>query len=362
MEDFQRKETPHEIIVDILSRLPVKSLMRFRCVCKQWLSLTYDKHFINMHMKRHSGFIISYGEIVEHCRYEQNFVILSKDGTTPTDKLKFEIHSEENRVLPSCNGLICFYGCGSIYLCNPGTREIISLPPTTARAKNFSCGFGFDPLAKQYKVVKLINPTLRYPVKRRPIIDVSHCEVLTIGDESWRNIGNPPFRLFGDPVFVQGFLHWKVSHIHNTDKLIVSFDIGAETFGVIPHPECLSLQKRYTIYLLVLGGYLCILDRYFEDRNCIIELWILEDYSARTWVKERIVLPSEEKFTAAEPVAMINGEILLHTWLDTREKRLISYNLESKSFRKVDIEGQSSLDFTVSSHVESLTPILRGAI
>lgn len=40
------------IICDILSYLPVKSLQRFKCVCKHWNGITQDFHFICLHYNR----------------------------------------------------------------------------------------------------------------------------------------------------------------------------------------------------------------------------------------------------------------------------------------------------------------------
>ncbi|PIA64877.1 hypothetical protein AQUCO_00100388v1 [Aquilegia coerulea] len=40
---------PEEIIANILSRVPTKSVMRFRCVCKPWCKLTSESTFIQMH-------------------------------------------------------------------------------------------------------------------------------------------------------------------------------------------------------------------------------------------------------------------------------------------------------------------------
>ncbi|KAI3934061.1 hypothetical protein MKW92_018897, partial [Papaver armeniacum] len=44
----------HELIVcEILSRLPAKSLVRFKCVCKNWQSLIQrDQLFIDLHFNR----------------------------------------------------------------------------------------------------------------------------------------------------------------------------------------------------------------------------------------------------------------------------------------------------------------------
>lgn len=43
---------PNELIIAILMRLPVKSLLRFRCVSnKSWFSLISDPHFAKSHFE-----------------------------------------------------------------------------------------------------------------------------------------------------------------------------------------------------------------------------------------------------------------------------------------------------------------------
>jgi hypothetical protein len=43
---------PHDVVSDILSRLPVKSVCRFRCVSAEWRTLIADSVFVSQHKLR----------------------------------------------------------------------------------------------------------------------------------------------------------------------------------------------------------------------------------------------------------------------------------------------------------------------
>jgi len=44
-------DLPQNLIIQILLRLPVKYLIRFKCVCKLWFSLISNPHFANSHFQ-----------------------------------------------------------------------------------------------------------------------------------------------------------------------------------------------------------------------------------------------------------------------------------------------------------------------
>lgn len=45
---------PDDLIVEILSWVPVKSLMRFRCVCKTWNFLIFQPTLVKLHCQKSS--------------------------------------------------------------------------------------------------------------------------------------------------------------------------------------------------------------------------------------------------------------------------------------------------------------------
>ena len=43
---------PEDVLMDIFARLPVKSLLQFRCVCKSWCNLMKDPIFVTKHVNQ----------------------------------------------------------------------------------------------------------------------------------------------------------------------------------------------------------------------------------------------------------------------------------------------------------------------
>ncbi|GAB2298400.1 hypothetical protein Dimus_032465 [Dionaea muscipula] len=49
-----------EVLVEILARLPVRSLLRFKCVCKTWFSLIGSEYFAGKHLSTRSMMFKNY--------------------------------------------------------------------------------------------------------------------------------------------------------------------------------------------------------------------------------------------------------------------------------------------------------------
>lgn len=105
------------IVVDILSRLTVKSLLRFRSVSKSWYALITNPNFIRIHLSRtNSHKLITFSHCLENL-YVTNCDAEPSDNCSdnvvctslPVKVFHFDPNACVN-IVGSCNGLLCTHG------------------------------------------------------------------------------------------------------------------------------------------------------------------------------------------------------------------------------------------------------------
>ncbi|XP_026432484.1 putative F-box protein At1g32420 [Papaver somniferum] len=325
------------ILCDILSRLPVKTLMRFKLVCTHWRFLIKEnKYLIDLHLlrskTRREGIKLLISSVLGRktalffCDLFQGGTATPLLGRKTTDDNIFD----DAIMLNPVNGLICFVkpfeGCVLIY--NPSTgdktswletrtrklpRDLDGQAVDTSRMRwGFGFGFGFDPATKQHKVVSVfetINTEEKISNENPYGLDTQQCEVLTIGGvrNEWREIDKKftPGKIVGASVYVNGVIYWLDEH-QKVHEVVMAFDVTSEKFNqvtVIPtfinnrwrdFPVNGGMQTIWIyVDLLEVDGHIALWERV---DGCSINLWTYDDVNTNGIIhgnrsEEKIKLP-----------------------------------------------------------------------
>ncbi|XP_058202603.1 F-box/kelch-repeat protein At3g23880-like [Rhododendron vialii] len=285
----QLPNLPNEINVEILLRLPVKSLLRFRCACKSWCSSISDPKFVKTHLSlassnpsyTHQRLLITNDPLcdIKSCsissimRHEQSVTAVGVDY--PFVPKRFWIEA-------TCDGLVCVHtDKKTIFLWNPSTKKSRKLPSITIPYDwSPACGLGYDTSTDDYKVVLVFNGGSNRDYHRNKVA------VYALRADSWRRIADCPHSIpmAGKGKFVSGALHWTVSGSSSVE-LIVSLDLAKETYGEVLQPDYNS-DGVFLSTMDVLSGYLCMLCRQWRNHGVHVDLWVMKEYGIReSWTK-----------------------------------------------------------------------------
>jgi hypothetical protein len=209
---------PNEVITDILSRLPAKSLIRFRCVSKEWCSLISSPHFIATHLNRSLSnsqhpkclFLSHYDNKPDYKDAIHTLVLyLDQEIEQKGDFFAHPSASIELRgidqsikyflhLVGSSNGLLCLANMnfnkerGLCVLWNPSIQKAISLPEPNLQFRgslNQSVGFGYEPVTDDYKLVRLVYPDTDFHAWGKIVPPL--VEIYTLRTGIWRSITPP---------------------------------------------------------------------------------------------------------------------------------------------------------------------------
>ncbi|KAG8480149.1 hypothetical protein CXB51_024893 [Gossypium anomalum] len=268
-----RFELPEALVMEILSKLPVKSLTRFNCVCKCWCSSFQTPHFISN----------NYHNNLENNNL--NLLLSRRDGNTfqpyfsqlSTEKdqncmVKQNIHlpffkNDIPSVYGACHGLLCLLdpSTDNAAIWNPSTREFKILPPSSIQRPSYfspfeetyltlddvefyHAAFGFDSKIDDYKVIRFVTLTFVNSEEEHP---------------------HPQY----------GICYWKTETGAYLDfrGLILLFDMGNEKFSILPIPEFVGSFPEYYVDLLVFNGSLGAIVYPSERIDTSFDLWVTSE-------------------------------------------------------------------------------------
>ncbi|KAG8385828.1 hypothetical protein BUALT_Bualt03G0085800 [Buddleja alternifolia] len=273
-------DIPPEIIRDILSRLPVKSLLRFRCVSKPWRSMIDTKDFIKLHL-RHSYNTNSNRTLLVDST-QLFYIDLDSFERLDIGDTQFEPQT----VACSCDGLVLIvFKFNNIVLWNPATRKLNKLPATPLECQisvKANCvderyALGYDSKHDDYKVVRVIQASTR--------VDggclSSETKIYSLRSNSWKQVEDFPYMLpsckrWG--VYLNDALHTVVKD-SQCSEVIMAFNVAKEEHYEVPKPRV----NRGLSSVEVMGG--CLTAIVPGKRNSS-EIWAMKEYGVKkSWAK-----------------------------------------------------------------------------
>ncbi|XP_026400510.1 F-box protein At3g07870-like [Papaver somniferum] len=276
-------DLPAEIMLDIFTRLPTESVLDCKSVSKSWRNVIHHRSFSHMHsniLLSNPKSVADSGKLRFVCKMVGgSLCYLEYDDEVSSYRFKklelsppFNLYS----ILGSYNSLVCINGLPShytmdesstasyvAYICNPITRESITLPELDRSTYYhlvwfMSSVFGYVASTNEYKVVRL------YTFWRSEFANI---EVYTLGiGKLWRNAGKikvSDSMSRRHAVFVDGFLYWNFGN-----GRMQAFDLDNGVF--VELNECWNGH----FWGGVLGGHYSG-TRYSKDGKSV-DVWLLK--------------------------------------------------------------------------------------
>ncbi|XP_010495267.1 PREDICTED: putative F-box protein At1g50870 [Camelina sativa] len=269
---------PLDITLEILSRLPAKSIMRFLCVSKLWSSYTTLPSFISSFASRPRRLVLTF------LKYKKRFVF-SFPQHENTDGSYSPFYSYEMKNANSWRRSCSYYPSQSVQgfiffkgnvFWNPTTQQVLQLPkPTRNLLFQGQTYLGYDPLEGKYKIL---------------VINSQQHRILTWGAQ-WRLIPNGfPSHFPGIYLgCVDGVLYYEAFFVIGGEKCIMSFDVGSEKFNPIHFPEGSSNLYTFMIVPYEEGRLALVGTTYYPTIS--VKLWVLEDADGHEWTCKSFTLP-----------------------------------------------------------------------
>ncbi|KAL8236943.1 hypothetical protein R6Q59_018024 [Mikania micrantha] len=295
---------------EILTRLPAKSVGRFKCVCKQWKSFLSTPTFVRTHLHYHRTIndhklLLADGATLRKVPFTDT--IPSNPNPNPSGA-----HAKVLLLLASLDGLVLLAS-----ITQEGPTELVFLNPLTGAFRKLSPFFEPDPN-------DIFGFTHFYDVmgfyKDDSCNDYKLVYLIAGGDlgayiyshrlDTWREIDSSfafrktetnsgfciwsPATLFGQCLYFIVKAYYLRIKKHNS--WIMCFDVKTETFRKIqfpPFPDAGS--KPYYGSLVLLNGHLHLYLSYCMDYLTHRDLWRMNGDGDDGWVKVAAYPPSSDE-------------------------------------------------------------------
>ncbi|KAF0931926.1 hypothetical protein E2562_007113 [Oryza meyeriana var. granulata] len=172
----------------ILVNLPVKSLVRFKAVCRSWHAAIDDPALVRRHLelsreRQHLSSLLAIASAEDIWENVWNDVLsenisfhrvrrLALGARAAQPEVEIDLMLEKfspghiaHRILPThCDGLVAFAtSAGPVSICNPATQEFVVLPPGSGdNFRQSAAAIGFDLWRNRYVVARSTTSGTRF--------------------------------------------------------------------------------------------------------------------------------------------------------------------------------------------------------
>uniref|UniRef100_A0A6N2L6Z9 F-box domain-containing protein n=1 Tax=Salix viminalis TaxID=40686 RepID=A0A6N2L6Z9_SALVM len=151
-------EIPDGVLMEILSRLPLKPIFKFKCVSKRWLSVISDPSFAMARIEKKNR-EFSAKDMLPRLTFKNHPDFQHRNFSLEFLTREVQPQNQPIKVLSTSNGLILC--CNTqrwqtdYYICNPLTTQWFSLPRPLLVQERVSIGFSSGD--RSYRVVRIVQ-------------------------------------------------------------------------------------------------------------------------------------------------------------------------------------------------------------
>ncbi|XP_023640388.1 putative F-box protein At2g19630 [Capsella rubella] len=359
--DNERKliADPVDLIIEILARLPAKSIARCRCLSKLCDSTLRLPYFTELFLTTSSA----RPQLLFACqKHGKLFFFSSPQPRNPDENsspivadyhMKLSVDGPVYEMNGIVHGLVCLIYNTRIpkgktekvqVICNPSTGQSLPLPKVRTKRVTVVSYLGYDPVDKKYKVLSMTWLTLG-----NQVVCGEH-QILTLGTPklSWRMIECCiPHDLPHKHICIDGVLYYPATNRSSVVNMIVCFDVRSETFKSITVVGAVYRAVRDGHMINYNGklGLLVCEGSWFVDGS--LELWVLEEIEKQVWSEHAYVFPPLWKDIVGTSCSRFVGVTRTNEIVFFFERMMhscvIYCNLERKTIVRVGIDGFESL-------------------
>ncbi|KAL3824132.1 hypothetical protein ACJIZ3_020202 [Penstemon smallii] len=353
---------PEDLMIEILVCLPVKSIVRFRCVSKTWCNMVKSPSFINHHLRnqRRRNVLLVRRCLLPPPQYDD--VLSFHDPNSPEleevcpnlsipflkdlrmGKPGSCTYNPNNiRILGGCNGLVCiFYINFVVILCNPALREFKMLPPFPLDSAYYPSriGFGITACTNDFKVVLLLQSRDEYCKSPYTV------NMYSSSTSSWKQIHIAPTTQVGhmemwSELFFNGVCHWPATRSPKFERAILCFDLSTEVLGWLEYPD-ISYERSKWSRLMVMNECFAVVWLNLFGRAITTEIWVMKEYGVReSWTKQFSIQSfTDIRFSPFLPWKNDQWMLLLESGDVDPSGQLVSCSFHSNEIKKYRVYGE----------------------